>query len=239
MPRALAPRALVVVHETDPVRQRRIPGTVLPALAEQGVEAEIATFLDGGQVPDPAERDLVVVMGSAHAAYDDTLPWLAPELAFLRRAVEVGTPVLGICFGGQALARALGGTVGRAPEPERGFVDLEALRPDVLPAGRWMEFHHDAFTLPPGAEELARNAVALQAFASGPHLGLQFHPEITPDVFAAWSGSWPPEVAVAVAAEVDLDAVRAELATRADDLADACRTVVAGFLARADLPSAA
>jgi GMP synthase (glutamine-hydrolysing) len=233
------PRALVVVHETDPVRQRRIPGTVLPALAEQGVEAEIATFLTGGAVPDPADRDLVVLMGSAHAAYDDSLPWLAPELAFVRRAVEVGTPVLGICFGGQALARALGGTVGRAPQPERGFVDLDTLRPDVLPAGRWMEFHYDAFTLPPGAEELSRNAVALQAFALGPHLGLQFHPEITPDVFATWSESWSPEVHAAVTAGVDLDAVRAELATRADELADACRALVAGFVARADLPEAA
>jgi GMP synthase (glutamine-hydrolysing) len=233
------PRALVVVHETDPVRQRRIPGTVLPALAEQGVEADIATFLAGGQVPDPADRDLVVVMGSAHAAYDDALPWLAPELAFLRRAVEVGTPVLGICFGGQALARALGATVGRAPEPERGFVDLGTLRPDVLPAGRWMEFHYDAFTLPPGAEELSRNAVALQAFGFGPHLGLQFHPEITPDVFAAWFEARPPDVRAAVAAEVDLEAVRVELATRADDLADACRALIAGFLARADLPTAA
>ncbi|GAA2884963.1 type 1 glutamine amidotransferase [Pseudonocardia halophobica] len=233
------PRALVVVHETDPLRQRRIPGTVLPALAEQGVDAEIATFMGGGRVPDPADRDLVVVMGSAHAAYDDSLPWLAPELAFLRRAVDVGTPVLGICFGGQALARALGGTVGRAPEPERGLVDLDTLRPDVLPAGRWMEFHYDAFTLPPGAEELSRNAVALQAFALGPHLGLQFHPEITPDVFDAWFESKPSDVRAAVAAEVDLDAVRAELVTRADELADACRSLVADFLARADLPSAA
>ncbi|WP_433504716.1 type 1 glutamine amidotransferase [Pseudonocardia halophobica] len=233
------PRALVVVHETDPVRQRRIPGTVLPALAEQGVEAEIVTFLGGGAVPDPADRDLVVVMGSAHAAYDDELPWLAPELAFLHRAVEAGTPVLGICFGGQALARALGGTVGRTPEPERGLVDLDTRQPDVLPAGRWMEFHYDAFTLPPGAEELSRNAVALQAFALGPHLGLQFHPEITPDVFATWSEAWSPEVSAAVAAEVDLAAVRAELAARADELADACRALIAGFLARADLPTAA
>ncbi|GAA4711603.1 type 1 glutamine amidotransferase [Pseudonocardia yuanmonensis] len=233
------PRALVVVHETDPLRQRRLPGTVLPALAEQGVETEIATFLGGGQVPDPADHDLVVVMGSAQAAYDDSLPWLALELAFLRRAVEVGTPVLGICFGGQALARVLGGTVGRAPEPERGFVDLDTLRPDVLPAGRWMEFHYDAFSLPPGAEELSRNAVALQAFAFGPHLGVQFHPEITPDVFDAWFESRPPDVRAAVAAEVDLEAVRAELASRAEELADACRTLVSVFLERADLPTAA
>ena len=137
-------------------------------------------------------------MGSAHAAYDDELPWLAPELAYLRRAVDVGTPVLGICFGGQALARVLGGTVGRAPMPERGLTTVESLDPAV-PAGPWMEFHHDAFTLPPGATPLARSEAGLQAFAHGPHLGVQFHPEISPDVFAAWAESWSPADRAAVA----------------------------------------
>lgn len=226
-------RALLVVHETDPVRQRRIPGTLPAALAAQGVTTRTATFLDGGPVPEPADHDLVVVMGSRHAAYDDGLPWLAAELAFLRRAVDAGTPVLGVCFGGQALARVLGGTLGRAPRPERGFTDLGSARPDLLPAGRWMEFHDDAFTLPPGAEALAANEVSLQAFAHGPHLGLQFHPEVTPDVFAAWREGWPPALAAAQAELTDLDAIAAELAERADATERACHDLVARFCAHA------
>ncbi|GAA1838976.1 hypothetical protein GCM10009836_17520 [Pseudonocardia ailaonensis] len=217
-------RALILVHDPDPARQRRIPGTVLPVLEDLGFEVRLATFTAGGAVPDPADVDRIVVMGSAEAAYDDTLPWLAPELAFLRAATAHGTPTLGICFGGQALSRSLGGTVGRAPRPERGFTDLDT--------GRWMEFHYDAFTLPPGATELLRNDVALQAFALGPHLGLQFHPEITLDVFACWTSGWSPAVAAAVAAEVDLDAVRAEIVDRAETSAKACRALVADWVQR-------
>ena len=217
------PRALIVVHETDPVRQRRVPGTIRPALSELGFTVEIDTHL--GENTVRGDADLVVVMGSRHAAYDDTLPWLAPELDFLRRMDAAGTPVLGVCFGGQALSRALGGTVGLAPRPERGFVDLDG----DLPARRWMEFHYDAFTLPPGAELLSRNETGVQAFRSGPHLGLQFHPEITPDVFATWRESWSPEFAAAVAAEVDLDAITAEIESRTEQLAAQCRELVGRF----------
>ena len=53
-----------------------------------------------------------------------------------------------------------------------------------------MEFHDDAFTLPPGPLPLAANETGLQAFTLGPHLGVQFHPEITPAAFAAWVRSW-------------------------------------------------
>ncbi|GAA4538965.1 type 1 glutamine amidotransferase [Pseudonocardia xishanensis] len=217
------PRALIVVHETDPVRQRRIPGTILPALEELGFAVEIDTHYGGNTVREDA--DLVVVMGSAHAAYDDSLPWLAAELDFLRRSTA---PVLGVCFGGQALSRALGGTVARAARPERGFVDLRG----DLPAHRWMEFHYDAFTLPPGAELVARNETGIQAFRHGPHLGLQFHPEITTDVFATWRESWSPEFAASVAAEVDVDAISAEISSRADELAAQCRALLARFCAR-------
>lgn len=214
-------RAQIIVHETDPVRQRRVPGTLLPALEELGFSVRIGTFLDGGDVAPGA--DVVVVMGSRHAAYDDTLPWLAPELEFLR---HTDSPVFGVCFGGQALSRALGGTVTLAPRPERGFVDLDG----DLPARRWMEFHYDAFTLPPGAELVSRNETGVQAFRSGRSMGLQFHPEITPDVFETWAESWSPEFLASVEAEVDLEAVRKELATRQDELAAQCRALLSRFL---------
>lgn len=233
--------ATILVHDPDPGRARRIPGSVSPALDELGIEPRVASFVSAPDaVPDPDDADLVVVMGSAQAADDDTLPWLGPELAHLRRAVDIGTPVLGICFGGQALARVLDGTVGRAPRAERGFVDLDSLDPATLPAGRWMQFHRDAFTLPPGARPLARNDVCLQGFAIGPHMGVQFHPEITPDVFAAWTESFSetlagfrPDDRPAVPDRAEVDAIVAEIDARADVGARACRELVAGFCARA------
>ncbi|MBW0114877.1 type 1 glutamine amidotransferase [Pseudonocardia abyssalis] len=224
-------RALVLVHTTAPGDGIRNAGTIAPALAEQGFDVTIGSLVEEG-TPVPETFDLLVVMGSAESVADDALPWLPRELAFVRRTLAAGVPVLGICFGGQLLARALGGTVGRAPRPERGFVTLGTADADVLPPGTWIEFHDDAFTLPPGAVEIARNDVCVQAFTHGAHMGVQFHPEITPDVLAQWVESWGSRGREAVEAEFDLAGLVAELDGRAAASAAACRDLVARFCAR-------
>jgi GMP synthase (glutamine-hydrolysing) len=224
--------ALVLVHSLAAASGTRRVGTISPALREQGFTVTVGTLVAGGDpVPEPDGLGVLVIMGAAESAYDDTVPWLAAELAYVRRALDSGTPVLGICFGGQLLARVLGATVGRAPRPERGFVTLGSADPAVLPAGTWMEFHYDAFTLPPGAVELARNDAGVQAFRHGPRLGLQFHPEITPDVFASWVAAWPPKARAAIEAQLDLPALTAEISRRAETSANACRDLVARFCA--------
>jgi GMP synthase (glutamine-hydrolysing) len=216
-------RALVLVHSPVPEPGGRHVGTIAPALRELDYDVTVGTLIEvGDPVPEPEQLDALVIMGSAASADDDSVSWLARELAFVRRALDVGTPVLGVCFGGQELARVLGGTVGRAPRPERGLVTLDSADPAVLPSATWMEFHYDAFTLPPGAVEVARNDVGVQAFTYGPHLGVQFHPEMTPDVWAAWN----------LKADIDLVALTAEVDARADTLAAACRELVARFHAR-------
>jgi GMP synthase (glutamine-hydrolysing) len=223
-------RALILAHSAVPGHGERNVGTVGPALHEQGFDVLVGSLVPGSApVPAPDEVDVLVVLGSAESAYDDTVPWLASELTYLRRAVDAGTAVLGICFGAQLLARVLGGSVARAARPERGFVTLGTADPDVLPAGTWMEFHYDAFTLPPGAVPLAYNDVGLQAFRFGPHLGVQFHPEITPEVFASWRSSWTAAKAAGVAADLDVDALTAELDARAAASAAGCRALVARF----------
>ena len=219
-------RALVLVHSPVAERGGRQVGTIAPALRELDYDVTIGTLIEGGDpVPGPERLDALVVMGSAASADDDTVSWLARELAFVRRAVDVGTPVLGVCFGAQVLARVLGATVGRAPRPERGFIALGSADPAVLPAATWMEFHDDAFTLPRGAVEVARNDVGVQAFTYGPHLGVQFHPEMTPEVWASWG----------VKADIDLEAFSLEVDARADTSAAACRELVNRFHARSVL----
>lgn len=232
-------RALVLTHSPVPGRGERYVGTVGPALRDQGFDVTVGSLVAGSEpVPEPGDVDVLVIMGSTQAAYDDTVPWLPGELAFLRRAIALDTPVLGICFGGQLLARALGGTVARAQRPELGFMPLDVLDagtagiPPVLPASTWMEFHHDAFTLPPGATGLARSEVCLQAFGHGPHLGLQFHPEISPDVLTSWMNGWRPGFREHVATQVDIPALVAEAAERAEECAAACHQLVANFCAR-------
>ena len=117
----------------------------------------------------------------------------------------------------------------RLPKPEVGWVTVETRDPDRLPAGPWMAWHEDGFTLPPLAYELASNAFGVQAFCHCRHLAVQFHPEVTPAIVADWArerprrprtrrhaarGSCAPPAGVEAAAEILFDgfAARAGLA---------------------------
>jgi GMP synthase-like glutamine amidotransferase len=141
--------------------------------------------------PDHRDYDLLVPMGAPWSAYDEASigRWLVPELAWLARAVASGGAVFGICFGAQALARALGGSVTLSAHPEIGWTTVEPERGEpegaepegraLIPAGPWFQWHFDTFTAPPGATVLARNPAAVQAYRIGRSLGVQFHPEVT------------------------------------------------------------
>ena len=108
-------------------------------------------------------------------------------IEWLRTADAVALPVLGICFGAQALAAALGGCVLRNAQPEVGWVTVESNDAEHVPSGPWLAWHEDGFTLPPLAYELARNAFGVQAFCHCRHLAVQFHPEVTPAIVDAWA----------------------------------------------------
>jgi GMP synthase-like glutamine amidotransferase len=133
--------------------------------------------------PDPRSVDAVVALGSDRSVHASTDPWIAPQLDFLRAAHAARVPVLGICFGGQALAAALGGTVAPAPRTEIGWIEVDG---DDGYGGSWFTWHEDASTVPPGATELARAASGPQAFAFGRSVGLQYHPEVTEAIVDDW-----------------------------------------------------
>jgi GMP synthase-like glutamine amidotransferase len=136
--------------------------------------------------PPPVEgRPFVASLGSPDSALDGAPPWVAGELEAMRRAVDAGVPVLGLCFGGQTLALALGGGLEQAAEPEIGWLPVESLDESV-PPGPWAQYHYEVFRLPPGARELARTAAGPAAFRAGPHMGVQFHPEVTPERMSTW-----------------------------------------------------
>jgi len=196
---ARPPAALVLEHEAD------APAGLLGDWAVQrGLVLEVVGT--EGPLPDPAGRPFVVALGSEASAFDDGVRWLAAERAVLDRAVAAGIPILGICFGAQHLARTLGATVRPASRPEVGWLEVETLAADVVAPGRWLQWHHDAFTLPPGAELLARSEICVQAFRHGPHLGVQFHPEVTPAIALGWARDDPESMARAA---TDMATVRA------------------------------
>jgi GMP synthase-like glutamine amidotransferase len=138
--------------------------------------------------PSAAAFDAVVFYGALWSVYDTRAigTWIGDELAFARSAISLGVPVLGICFGGQMLATAVGGSVSPSPAPEIGWISLSTSAPDLIEPGPWFSWHFDRFALPSGVDVLARTSMANQAFSVGRSLGLQFHPEVTTEVLETW-----------------------------------------------------
>jgi GMP synthase-like glutamine amidotransferase len=130
----------------------------------------------------------------------------------LRRAATADVPVLGLCFGGQLMARALGGQSFRAGRSEIGWLPVRTNDPELIAEGPWFQWHFDTFTLPPGARLLAETDVGPQAYLIGRSLGLQFHPEVTPEIMDAWVQSYRHELD---ADGVDPDALLEETRRRA------------------------
>ncbi|WP_349268551.1 glutamine amidotransferase [Mycolicibacterium parafortuitum] len=181
--------------------------------------------------PDPLGYDIIVPLGATWAVYNPALleTWVSTEMQMMRDAADAGIALLGVCFGGQLLAQAFGGTVERAPRQEVGWYDVTSDRPDVVPAGPWFQWHFDRWTLPPGATEIARTANASQAFTLGRTLALQFHPEVDADLLKVWLADDHDDIE-------GVGLTHEEILTRTDELADdvavRVRALVRGFLTR-------
>ena len=135
----------------------------------------------------PEEFSFLVSLGSEASAAGSEPSWVPAEVAVLRRAVSAGVPVLGLCFGGQALSLALGGGIDRLARPEIGWFPIETVDGDAVPAGPWLMWHNEQMRVPPGGVELARSPAGPAAFVFGPHLGVQFHPEVDVERVQAWA----------------------------------------------------
>jgi GMP synthase-like glutamine amidotransferase len=138
--------------------------------------------------PDPSRYDVIVPLGARWPVYDEALrrTWVGTEMQMLRDAADAGIATLGVCFGGQLIAQAFGGSVARSAVPEIGWYDVTSDDQELIPGGSWFQWHFDRWTLPPGATEIARTANSSQAFLLGKALALQFHPELDAALLEGW-----------------------------------------------------
>jgi GMP synthase-like glutamine amidotransferase len=185
-------RVVIVRHH-----QEDSAGFVGTAFEARGAELVEHLLPQDGPLPAPDGFDHIVVLGATFSVYSDgaVSALIADELAWLRQADEAGVPVLGICFGAQALAAAFGGEVEAAARQEIGWTVIDSLDDELIPPGPWLEFHGDRCLPPRRARLLARTDVGVQAFSLGRHLAVQFHPEVDGEQLGLWLDAGGREVA--------------------------------------------
>ena len=232
------PRRVLFLYN-DPTAPAALLGD---AFTENGFDIDTFEVVSAAQADDPvldvtfpdaSGYDVIVPLGARWAVYDERLAgsWVADEMNLVRGALAAGAGVLGVCFGGQLLARALGGEVTRSPHPEIGWFEVHSNHPALVPHGPWFQWHFDRFSLPPGAVEVARNLGTTQAFTLGRALGLQFHPEVDRGLVDEWLVGDDGALAEL---GLDADEIRARTAAEFDDAARRLRLLVRGFLTMLD-----
>jgi GMP synthase - Glutamine amidotransferase domain len=147
------------------------------------LDADLVEFhVVEGELPDTFAFDGCLVTGSRASVYWDE-PWIADLVEWVDEAIDRGLPFLGVCFGHQLLAHALGGTVEPMDEYEIGYRSVEHDGRNPLLDGVDEEFtvfttHSDHVAeLPPGATQFAENDYGVHGFRRDDVFAVQFHPE--------------------------------------------------------------
>ncbi|MDA8197493.1 MAG: aminotransferase [Actinomycetota bacterium] len=160
------------------------------------------------EFPDQTSFDIVIYLGAPWAVYDESLPWVNKEISMIRQSQELNQPILGICFGGQLLAKANGANVRASLAKEIGWHYVTSTDESIIPSGPYFQWHGDCFDTPRGALELAFNGAANQAFSIERSLALQFHPEVELEALTKWVDNGGREEAEAIG--IDLERVVAQ-----------------------------
>ena len=179
------------------------PGYFATFLDEHSIPWHLIRIDQGEPVPESPEGFSGLCFMGGVMSVNDELPWIPKILSLIRQAVQQDMPVIGHCLGGQLIAKALGGVVTRNPTKVIGWWHVTSTLSAT--AREWFgdapnfevfHWHGDTFSIPPGAEHvLTGEYCATQAFVIGPHVGMQYHIEMTEAMIRAWIKHWDQDVA--------------------------------------------
>jgi GMP synthase (glutamine-hydrolysing) len=190
--RVETPRVLVLQHH--PLEHAGVFGETLQ---RGGARLEIVRAFAGDRCPsDLAPYQGLIIMGGPMSVGDEEEhPWLCNERALITQAIAADIPTLGVCLGSQLIAAVAGAPVTPGPAAEIGWYRIDPtadaahdpLFRDPTPFAA-LEWHREAFPLPPGAVTLASSArYPVQAFRLRQRIyGLLFHLEIDDDLIGQW-----------------------------------------------------
>lgn len=199
------------------------PGYFATYLDRHGLPWTLIKLDEGAAVPSDTDRFSGLVFMGGPMSVNDDLPWIVPVLGLIRSAVARDVPVLGHCLGGQLMSKALAGEVTRAPVKEIGWGEVQ-LENNAAQAwfgsarGGFLSFHWhgETFSIPEGATRVLSSPWCQnEAFALGPHLGLQCHIEMTEDLVREWCRTGVREIQNANSPAVQsVDAILTDLRPR-------------------------
>ncbi|CUS40401.1 GMP synthase [glutamine-hydrolyzing] [hydrothermal vent metagenome] len=164
-------------------------GSIESWLVNAGYEISNTLLYSSAVFPDIESIDFLVVMGGPMSVNDEAeYPWLAQEKDFIKQAIDLGIPVLGICLGAQLIADTMGGKVFPNTVKEIGWFPITAVNSETSSTFQFpkeidvFHWHGETFSLPEGAVQIAKSqGCENQAFQLGSNvIGLQFHLETTP-----------------------------------------------------------
>lgn len=214
-------------------------GSIEPWLREHGHEPVCHRMDQQDPLPDPRDVPALIVMGGPMNVHEvQAHPWLESERHLIRRMLQFGRPLLGICLGAQQIAMALGAEVRPAAQSEIGWFDVQLtaaggqdpLLGGLPPRFSALHWHGDQFELPSGALHLARSeACDSQAFRIGRHaLALQFHLEMQAEGVRELAQLAPPVAAATVQSAEQILADPSRFDTSAEYMAKVLARLFAG-----------
>lgn len=185
------------------------PGTLGEFFEKAGIKTKIVELGKGEPLPKADRCDAVISLGGPMNVYEeDKYPFLKDEDKFVKEIIIKGIPFLGICLGGQILAKALNARIKKAPHKEIGwyFVSLnrkgydDPLFKNLYNELSVFQWHEDTFEIPEKGVLLAESKICEnQAFRYGKNAyGLQFHIEVTPLIIDKWINEYTEEGAAGI-----------------------------------------